>query len=118
MLSHARDTMDRAIMLLLASSGVRLGGLNLTWGDLTPIYIEDGRLTTDPGGGSGEVACAALNVYAGSPEMYAAFASPEAYRAITQYGGMWADMMLRQPKPKDPCFWRPRCSRARRRSRR
>ena len=104
MLVHARDPMDRAIVLLLASSGVRLGGLNLTWGDLTTIYIENGRLTTDPDGGSGEVACVALNVYAGSPEQYTTFVTPEAYNAIMQYGRMWADIMLRQPGPKDPLF--------------
>ena len=45
-LVHARDPMDRAIVLLLASSGVRLGGLNMTWGDLTPIYLEDEHLTS------------------------------------------------------------------------
>ena len=104
MLMHARDPMDRAIILLLASSGVRLGGLNLTWGDLIPIYIENGRPTTDPGGGSAEMACVALNVYAGSPERYTAFATPEAYRAITQYGRVWAERMLRQPSPNDPLF--------------
>ena len=36
MLGHARDPMDCAITLLLASFGVRLGGISLTWGDLIP----------------------------------------------------------------------------------
>ncbi len=103
MLTHARDPMDRVIVLLLASSGMRLGGLNLTWGDITPIYQSDGRLTADPVDG-GAVACAAVNVYAGSPERYTAFATPEAYRAITQYGRVWAERMLRQPSPNDPLF--------------
>lgn len=102
-LGQARDPMDRAVVLLLASSGVRLGGLNMTWGDLTPIYLKDGHLTEDPGDG-GEVACLALNVYAGSPERYTAFATPEAYRAIQEYGRMWADLMNRQPGPKDHLF--------------
>ena len=38
MLEHTRDPMDKAMVPVLASSGVRLGGLELTWGDLTPIY--------------------------------------------------------------------------------
>ena len=103
MLVHARDPLDRAVVLLLASSGMRLGGLDLTWGDLTPIYREGGRLTADPGGG-GEVACVAVTVYAGSPEKYTAFMTPEAHGALMQYGRAWADTMLRQPRPKDPLF--------------
>ena len=102
-LVHARDPMDRAIVLLLASSGVRLGGLNMTWGDLTPIYLEDGRLTTDPSD-EGDVVCVALDVYAGSPEKYTAFATPEAYAAILKYGRTWANMMCRQPRPDDHLF--------------
>ena len=50
------------------------------------------------------MACVALSAYAGSPERYTAFASPEAYHAITQYGRMWEETMLRQPRPKDPLF--------------
>ena len=105
MLVHARDPMDKALVLLLASSGVRVGALDqLNWGDLTPVYREeDGRLTADPGGG-GEVACVALSIYSGSPESYTAFATPEAYRALVQYGRTWAEMMGRQPKPGDPVF--------------
>ena len=103
MLGHVRDPMDRALVLVLASSGVRLGGLNLKWGDLTPVYLADGRLTADPGEG-GEVACAALSVYAGSPDNYTAFVTPEAYGAIIQYGRMWADLVLHQPGPEDPLF--------------
>lgn len=103
MLEHTRDPMDKAMVLVLASSGVRLGGLELTWGDLTPIYLVDGRLTADPDKGS-EVACVAINVYAGSPENYTTFATPEAYRALQAYGHTWAKMMKHQAGPKDPIF--------------
>ena len=103
MLGQARDPMDRAVVLVLASSGVRLGGLNLRWGDLTPVYRAGDRLTADPGEG-GEVVCAALSVYAGSPDSYTAFVTPEAYGAILEYGRMWADLVLRQPGPEDHVF--------------
>ena len=103
MLRHARDPMERALVLVLASSGVRLGGLALKWGDLTPIYMADGRLTADPGGG-GEVACVALNVYAGSPENHTAFITPEAYSALQEGRRMRADSMGRQPDPEDYLF--------------
>ncbi len=103
MLKHTRNSMDRALVLVLASSGVRLGGLDLKWGDLTPVYLEEGRLTADPAGNS-KVACVALNVYAGSPDNYTAFITPEAYRAILEYGRTWANLMTRQPGPEDHLF--------------
>lgn len=103
MLGYARDPMDKVLVLVLASSGVRLGGLNLKWGDLTPVYRAGDRLTADPGEG-GEVVCAALSVYAGSPDSYTAFVTPEAYGAILEYGRMWADLVLRQPGPEDHMF--------------
>lgn len=63
MLVHAGDIQNRAIILVLASSGVRAGALDpLDWGDLTPVYRADCRLTLDPGEGS-EVVCAVLDVY-------------------------------------------------------
>ena len=103
MLDQAQDQMDKVILLVLASSGVRLGGLSMTWGDLTPVYLEDGRLTTDPGKNA-EIACVALNVYAGSPENYTTFATPEAYQTLQKYGKTWAKLMKRQPGPEDPVF--------------
>ena len=75
----------------------------MTWGDLTPIYLEDGRLTADPADRR-DVACVALNVYVGSPEKYTAFATPEAYNAMLEYGRMWASLMHRQPRPEDHLF--------------
>lgn len=102
-LEHARDPMDKAMVLMLASSGIRLGGLELTWGDITPVYMVDGKLTADPGK-DGKVACAALNVYAGSPENYTAFITYEAYRALQAYGRVWQDLMKCAAGPKDPIF--------------
>ncbi len=103
MIKYARDPMERALVLVLASSGVRLGGLALKWRDLTPIYLVDGRLTVDPGEG-GEVACVAINVYTGSPESYTTFITPEAYRAIQESGQMWADGTGSQPDPEHYLF--------------
>lgn len=102
MLRQERAPMDRAVVLMLANSGVRLGGLDLTWGDLTPIYSADGRLTEDPGE-DGEIACVTLRVSRLPGEM-PTFVTPEAYRAIQEYGHMWVDMMKCQPRPEDPIF--------------
>lgn len=51
MIRYARDPMERALILVPASSGVRLGGPVLKWRDLTPIYLKNGRLVADPGEG-------------------------------------------------------------------
>ena len=101
---HAHGPMERALVLVLASSGMRAGGLDLTWEDLTPIYrAADGSLTLDPDPND-TVACAALHVYRGSPESYLAFITPESFNALQEYGRAWADMRCHLPRPKDPVF--------------
>lgn len=107
MLRHARDPMDRALVLVLSSSGVRAGGLDLAWGDVTPIYLVDGRLALDPGPGDHKIACAALRVYRGSPECYTTFITPEAHRALQEYGrDTWRDLRGLEASPSDPVFIR------------
>ena len=107
MLRHTRDPMDRALILVLSSSGVRAGGLDLAWGDVTPVYLVDGRLVLDPGPGDHKIACAALRVYRGSPECYTTFITPEAHRALQEYGrDTWRDLMGREAGPSDPVFIR------------
>ncbi len=103
MLLHAGNTQDRAIILVLASSGMRAGALHpLNWGDIEPVYSTDGKLTMDPG--EGNLACAAIHVYRGSSESYMAFITPEAFGALQEYGRTWTENMGRQANPKDPVF--------------
>ena len=77
MLDHTKNTRDRAIILTLASSGVRRGGVLLRWGDLTPIYdvgkmVMEGRVSGEP-----ECVC---ELYRRTPEGYVTFV--QAYRAM------------------------------------
>ena len=105
MLRHTRDTQARAMILVLASSGVRVGAIpDLNWGDLEPVYRVDGKLTLDPGEKDGELACVALEVYRGSSENYTTFITPEAFAALKEYGREWSEAMSRQPDPKDPMW--------------
>ena len=107
-LRQARDVLDRALVLVLASSGVRSGALApLNWGDLTPVYRVGDKLSLDPGEG-GEVACAILEVYRGTSESYTAFITPEAFEALQDYGRAWSKHAGRQAKSKDPIFVRMR----------
>ena len=106
MLRHARGAVDRAIILVMASSGVRIGGMELKWGHIVPIYDEGGKLREGKSmleeDASKPVACAMLHVYGSSPAEYAAFITPEAYEAVQDYRAVWAREAKREPKPNDP----------------
>ena len=109
MLRHARGTMDRAIMLVMASSGVRIGGMELKWGHIVPFYGDGGDLREGKGileeeeeDASRPVACAMLRVYGNTSAEYAAFITPEAYGAVQDYRAVWAREAGREPKPSDP----------------
>jgi hypothetical protein len=68
------DLRFQAIILTMASSGIRLGAWDyLNWGHVEPMKKE------------GEVVAGKLRVYAGEPEEYCAFITPEAYRRLEQY---------------------------------
>lgn len=73
MLEHAGQR-ERVVILLLASTGMRLGALpDLKIGDLKPIEHEiHGKFY-------------AVTVYRGEPEEYLTFCSPECARAIDHY---------------------------------
>ena len=105
-LRHARGAIDRAIILIMASSGVRIGGMELKWEHIVPIYDEGGRLREGVSvleeDTSGAVACAKLRVYANTFAEYAAFITPEAYEAVQDYQTVWAREAGREPEPGEP----------------
>ena len=105
MLEYAPDEMEKALILVLASSGARIGGLvDLNWGDLTVVYWSDDKMTLDPEVKDAEIACVAMNVYSGSAEDYMAFMTPEAYEALQAYGPAWTRRMGRVSKESDPIW--------------
>ncbi len=72
LLLHA-DLKMKCIILLLVSSGIRIGALEyLTWGDLEPIKAAGFQF-------------AKLRVYSGEPEEYTTFVSPECHEALLEY---------------------------------
>jgi integrase len=69
---HA-DLKMKSVILLLASSGIRIGALDyLTWGDVEPFN-------------SGKYEFAKLRIYSGEPEEYWTFLSPECYESLLEY---------------------------------
>ena len=106
MLRHSHGAKDRAIILVMASSGVRIGGMELKWRDIVPVYDEGGSLREGEyvleKDASKPVACAMLRVYANTPAEYAAFITPEAYGAVQEYRAVWGREAKREPMPDDP----------------
>src|ERR1700676_5336056 len=68
------DLRFQAILLTMASTGIRIGaGDFLKWGDVAPVYLE------------GRLVAAKLTVYAGEPEEYFTFMTPEAHERLEGY---------------------------------
>ena len=106
MLRHARNQRSRALILVAASSGVRVGAFtSFRWSDLRPLRAgADGRLTFDDDG-RGPAACAMLTVYARTSSSYPALITPEAYAVLLDYrGGSWTREAGRPPRSDDPVF--------------
>lgn len=105
MLKFAKGSIDRAIVLIAASSGIRGGGFELKWQDVCPVYKVDNHLTMEiKEGKNSELVCAMLKVYSGSNEQYPAFITPEAYLALMDYKTEWIREVGREMKPTEPIF--------------
>jgi integrase len=81
------DRRIKAIIYTMASSGIRIGAWDyLKWRHVTPLKDEK----------TGEVKAAKLLVYAGEPEEYFSFITPEAYDALKAYMNfrtMWGEQI-------------------------
>ncbi len=121
---QGRDTHDAQVLrrphradhvLVAASSGMRLGGFDLKWDHIRPIYRVGGRPGRLSLGGNGtgtgtgndaELVCATISVYSGTDSAYPAFITPEAYAALQDYAQLWEQEVGRAPKPDNPVFKR------------
>lgn len=107
MLNFTRGPLDKAAILIAASSGIRLGAFELKWEDLKPVYKLDGRLSlelTESEVDKSRVVCVILTVYRDSIEEYPAFITPEAYNAILDYRTEWIREVGKEPRPVNPLF--------------
>lgn len=107
MLNYAKGSIDRAIVLVGASSGIRIGGYDLSWQDVIPIYKIGENLKfdiTESEYEHSEIACAMLRIYQGTNFSYLAFITPEAYEALLDYKSDWIREVGREPKPDEPVF--------------
>ena len=108
LLAHTTSVKMRAVILMLASSGVRAGGLVLKWGDVNPVYRVDGKLVDGKDAEklrvTGNPVCASVCVYQGSSEEYVTFLTPEAYDALMEHAAKYEEEIGRALMPDDPIF--------------
>ncbi len=123
---QAADIRTRCVILMCASSGIRVGAFEgMCWGDVTPIYKEDEDRTAPA-----QVRAARFVVYRGHVEEYVTFVTPECYDSLMQYKSMregigevitarsplirdaWDNHRHRKQAAKDPKVARPLTSKA------
>lgn len=111
MLKFSKGIMDKAIILVSASSGIRRGGLvGLKWKDIRPVYQYQNKLLwddadiTEPVTNDGKIVCGMILIYRGSNESYIAFITPETYGAVMDYRKSWIQDVGQEPKPNEPLF--------------
>jgi hypothetical protein len=107
LLEFAKGSMDKAIILIASSSGIREGGMSLKWQDVMPVYkVDDDVLLeiTESQENNAKVICAILKIYQGTASFYPAFITPEAYAALQNWRKTWTMDVGREPKPTEPIF--------------
>ncbi len=107
MLRFIRGPIDKALILVAASSGIREGGFGLNWEDLIPVYKVDDKIVldiTESEEKRARIGCGILTVYKKTLEEYPAFITQEAYDAIMDYKQAWIKEIGKEPKPTDPLF--------------
>ena len=110
MLPHSIRSMERAIPLVLSSSGMRIGALpGLTWEDITPIYKIDGKFKPideilESEFSRAQLSCAVVVIYKGSSSEGFAFITPEAYEALQEWKIDYKIDLGHSPKDTDFVF--------------
>lgn len=107
LLEFAKGSMDKAIILIASSSGIREGGMSLKWQDVLPVYkVGDDILLeiTEFQESMAKVVCAILKIYEGTSSFYPAFITPEAYNSLLNWRKTWTMDVGREPKPTEPIF--------------
>ena len=111
LLNHA-NARDSCAVLIASTSGIRLGAFDFLWGDVKPVYFNDGKFlfesydVTESVEKEGKVVCAIIKVYGGAKESYCAFITPEAYDSVLEYSQTWIQKTALEPKDDDPFFVR------------
>ena len=108
-LDHCKE-MDKVLVLMAASSGIRAGAFTLKWKHVMPIYYHKGRYcfedqdVTESVTKEGNIVAVLIRTYANSGSEYFAFGTPELWHANLAYRRVWINQTGKEPKPDDPFF--------------
>ena len=110
MLEFAKGTFDRSLVLMLSSSGMRVGALcELTWKDVKPVYEIDGKFrevdeVLESEMPKAKLVCGIVVIYKGSSSEGFAFITPEAYESLISWKSEYKKLVMHTPKEEDPIF--------------
>lgn len=110
MLEHCRNVMDKAIIILGSSSGIRAGGFVLQWKHIKPVYqfknkyVFEDHEVTESVVKEGKIVCVLIRVYANTDSEYFGFATPEFWNIVQEYKQKWFQDIGKEPKDEDPFF--------------
>jgi len=104
------DPMERLMVKLGASSGIRAGAYDLNWGHIFKVYqIEEGKYVWESEDVTESiveypVVCGLIRVYADSTSEYFGLVTPEWLGDLEVYKQLWITDTKKIPKDDDPLF--------------
>lgn len=105
------DPLEKLIVKLGCSSGIRAAAYQLKWGHIMPVYQdENGRFiwevedVTESISSNCKIVCGIIIVYADSHSEYYGFVTPEWLRDLQVYKQRWIKETSQIPKDTDPLF--------------
>jgi hypothetical protein len=107
MLNYAKGSMDRAIILVASSSGIRPGAMGFGWDDIKPVYKISDKIVleiTESEEDKAEIVCAMVTIYKRTYAEIPAFITPEAFSALMDWKRVWIKEVGRIPKEGEAVF--------------
>ena len=96
--------LEKAIILISSSSGIRRGGFDFTWDCVHPVYKKNDNFVMGnfDDEDDSDLICGMITIYKKTSEQYMAMFSTEAWHAIKNYKIQWRKETGQFPKPKHP----------------
>ena len=107
MLEHTINSMEKAIVLVSCSSGIRPQAFDFTWEDVMPVYRIGKEILfeiTESQESKAEIVCAVITIYKKSFAEIPAFITPEAYQSLMNWKKEYSSDIGRDPKLDEPVF--------------
>ena len=107
MLEHTINSMEKAIVLVSCSSGIRPQAFDFTWDDIEPVYRIGNEILfdiTESQEEKAEIVCAVITIYKKSFAEIPAFITPEAYQSLMNWKKEYSNDIGREPRLDEPVF--------------